>query len=205
MKFLIIGPQGSGKGTQADLLAKRLGIPHISSGDLLRAEKQSGSVLGKEIAAMIDKGELVPDTMIWEMIKARLSEHPEGWLLDGYPRQLSQAETLDAYQAPDTVLVLDVPDEVCVERISGRRVCETCGRDYHIKYKPPKEPGKCDVDGSRLVQRTDDYPEAVRKRLADYHAKTAPLIEHYGDKIVRVNGDQGIQDVWQEIQKKLGI
>ncbi len=205
MRLLIIGPQASGKGTQADLLAKRLGVPHLSSGDMLREEKQRGTPLGKEIAAMIDKGTLVPDGTVWRMIEARLEEHPEGWLLDGYPRNASQAATLDAYAAPEKVLLLEVPDAVCIERISGRRICETCGHDYHVKYKPPKESGKCDIDGGKLVHRTDDYPEAVRQRLAAYHEQTAPLVAHYGRKVIRVNGDQGIQDVWAEVQQKLGI
>ncbi len=204
MKLLIIGPQASGKGTQADLLAKRLGAPHLSSGDMLRAEKKSGSELGKEIAAMIDKGTLVPDEMIWAMIKKELDAH-DAWILDGYPRREEQAEMQDKEHAPDKVIILEVSDEVCIQRISGRRICDTCGRDYHIKYKPPQKEGVCDVEGGKLVQRPDDNEEAVKKRLADYHAQTEPLLEHYADRLVWINGDQGIQEVWHEIEKKLGI
>ncbi len=205
MKLLLIGPQASGKGTQAEFVSKRLNVPHLSSGNMLREEKKSGSELGLEIAGYIDKGALVPDKTIWAMIKKQLEAHPEGWLLDGFPRTASQAATVDKYSAPDKVILLEVPDLVCVERISGRRVCTQCGKEYHVKYKPPKKEGACDLDGAKLVQRDDDYPEAVAKRLADYHSKTAPLIKHYGAKVVTIDGNQGIQEVWNEIQTKLGI
>ncbi len=205
MKLLIIGPQASGKGTQADLIAKRLGVPHLSSGDLLREEKRSGSPLGNEIAALIDKGELLPDMLVWEMIRKRLAEHPEGWVLDGFPRTTSQAAMLDAYQTPEKVVLLDVQDAVCIDRITGRRVCAACGKDYHIKYKPPKREGVCDNDGKELVQRGDDHPDAVRRRLADYHAKTEPLLHRYQDRLIKIKGDQGIQEVWAEIRKRMGI
>ncbi len=203
MKLLIIGPQASGKGTQADLIAKRLNIPHLSSGDMLREEKRSGSELGKKIASIIDKGELVPDELIWHMINHHLKQHPEGWILDGFPRRLDQAKLLDRHEPPEKVLLLEVPDAVGIERIAGRRICETCGKDYHIKYKPSKEDGVCDADGGRLIQRTDDYPEAVAKRLADYHKQTEPLIHHYERKVVRIDGNKGIEEVWKDIQRRL--
>ena len=153
----------------------------------------------------MESGVLVPNTMIWEMVQKQLDAHPEGWILDGFPRKSSQAETLDAHAAPEKVVLLELPDEVCIERISGRRICEICRHDYHLKYKPPKNEGVCDVDGGKLIQRTDDTEEGVKERLAIYHEQTKPLVEHYGDKVVRIDGDQGIQEVWQEMQEKLGI
>jgi adenylate kinase len=205
MRLLIIGPQASGKGTQADFIAKRLAIPHLSSGDMFREEQRKKSALGTKVEGLIRKGLLVPDELTWKMVKAHLLEHKDGWVLDGFPRTAPQAQLLDIYSAPDKVLVLEVPDEACLERISGRRVCETCGKDYHVMYKPPKKEGICDLDSGKLLQRADDYPEAVRLRLGAYHEKTAPLIKHYDKKVVRVNGDQSIQKVWKEIGKKLGI
>lgn len=205
MRLVIIGPQASGKGTQADLIAKRLGIPHVSSGELLREEKRSGSALGREIAALIDNGSLVPDDLIWRMLERKLTGHPEGWILDGYPRTESQAALLAEAYDPDQVILLEVPEQVSVERISGRRICETCGHDYHVKYKPPKRPGTCDADGGRLVQRADDQPEAIKRRLQAYHEKTEPLLRRYQKRLLRINGDQGIEEVWHEIRKKLKI
>ncbi len=203
MNILVIGPQASGKGTQADLLAKKLGVPHLSTGDLFRAEKRTA--LGRRIAAIMDAGELVPDEVTWQMIKAHLDEEGDGWVLDGFPRTLNQAALLDAHAAPDKVLVLDTPDEICIERISGRRICETCGKDYHVKYKPPKRADVCDLDGGELVQRPDDNEEAVKRRLATYHEQTEPLLIHYADRLITVDGSPGIDDVWQSIQEKLGL
>jgi len=205
MKLLIIGPQASGKGTQADLIAKRLNIPHLASGDLLREEKRSGSELGKEIAAIIDKGDLVPGKIIWEMLHHRIKHHPEGWILDGFPRRVDQAKLIDKHETPEKVILIEIPDEVCIERIAGRRICSVCGKDYHVKYKPPKQEGVCDVDGGNLIQRADDYREAVEKRLQIYHEQTEPVIEHYDSKVVKINGNQGIEEVWREIQRKLNL
>lgn len=202
MKLLIIGPQASGKGTQADMIAKRLGIPHISSGDIFRQHIRGKTELGLRVKSVIEGGQLVPDDLTWEVVKSALAEH-EGWILDGYPRTIPQAELLDADAAVDRVLLLDVPDATSIERISGRRICPTCGRDYHIKFKPPKQEGICDEDGARLEQRSDDTPDSVQKRLAAYHEQTEPLIAHYGDKVVPINGDQGIQEVFHEIEQRL--
>ncbi len=202
MKLVIIGPQGSGKGTQAVFLAKRLGAQHLSPGEILREEERRGTRVGREAGALIREGRLLPDELVWSMLKPRLGKE---WILDGFPRTLAQARLLDAEAPPDKVLLLEVPDAVCVERISGRRVCELCGREYHVKYKPPRAAGKCDVDGGRLVQRADDNEAAVRRRLAAYHEKTEPLLAHYADRLVRVNGDQSIKGVWQEIREKLGL
>ncbi len=203
MKLLIIGPQASGKGTQANRIAKHYGIPHFSTGDLLRAEKASGSALGREIAARIDQGEMVPDELIWNMVKPHLDAHPEGWILDGYPRTIRQAEILDDEVSIDHVILLDVPDEVCIERISGRRICTRCGHIYHLKYSPPRREGVCDLDGAPLKLRADDTPAAVKKRLADYHLKTAPLIDHYAAKLIRIDGRPGIEEVWTSLRAAL--
>lgn len=205
MKLLIIGPQASGKGTQAQFIAKKLSIPHLSSGDMLREEKKSDSPLGKEIATMIDQGIFVPNEMIWKMIEKHLKEHPEGWILDGFPRRQQQADILDKEYRLDKVILLDVPDKVCLERISGRRVCPKCGKNYHIKYNPPKEEGICDRDGHKLRQRADDHEAAVKKRLATYHEKTKPLATHYKDILVHIDGNRGIEEVWEDLQKRLGI
>ena len=203
MKYFVIGPQGSGKGTQAVHLAKKFDIPHLGAGDMLRAEKASGSDLGKEIAALIDRGKLVPSEMVWTMVKQQLEQHPEGWILDGYPRTLDQADLLDEEHKPDTVILLDVHDEVCVARIEGRRICPVCSKNYHIEYHKPKEAGKCDDDGAALEHRTDDTEKRVRRRLEIYHNKTKKLVDHYADRLVHINGDQEIPVVWAEIEEKL--
>lgn len=205
MKFLIIGPQASGKGTQADLAAKRLNVPHLATGELLREEIRAGTDLGKQVATIITKGILVPDKLIWELLHRKLKQHPEGWILDGFPRNKEQAKLLDKHAPPEKVILLEVSDSVCVERISGRRICETCGKDYHLKYKPSKKDGVCDIDNGRLVQRADDHPEAIAKRLAAYHEQTEPLVKHYGARVVRINGDQGIEEVWSELQRRVGL
>lgn len=205
MRLIIIGPQASGKGTQADRLAKRLNIPHLSTGDLFRQEIKEKTMLGQQVESQIREGGLVSDDLVWDLVRKHLDAHPEGWILDGFPRTLPQAGMLDGYVGVDRVILLEVPDEVCVERITGRRICPVCGRDYHIKYKPPKNDTVCDDDGAKLEQREDDTPASTRKRLDGYHEQTEPLIEHYQTRVVRVNGDQGIEDVWNEIQTKMEL
>lgn len=205
MNMLIMGPQASGKGTQASIIAKRLGIPHLASGDMFRNELRSESELGQKLKQKIDAGILIDDETTWELVKANLEKHPEGWILDGFPRTPKQAEMLDNYGVPNRVVALKVPDEICVERIAGRRICKICGHDYHIKYKPPKVEGKCDLDDGQLVQRDDDNEDAVRNRLLQYHELTAPLLKHYRDVLVVINGNQGIEDVRKEIEEKLEL
>ena len=205
MKLLIIGPQAAGKGTQADLLAKKLGIPHISTGEILREEERKGTPFGVAIGRRINDGSLIPDNLIWQITQERLDQNPNGWILDGFPRNEEQAKTLDAHAPVDKVLIIDVPKEVTIERISGRRICSSCGKDYHVKYKPPQKENCCDDDRSALEQREDDTPKAIEKRLAIYHMSTEPLIQHYKERVIMINGNQGIQEVFAEIQQKLGL
>lgn len=184
--YLIFGPPGAGKGTQAPRLAERLGIPHISTGDMLRAHVKGGTELGAEAKGYMDAGELVPDDLVVRMLAARIEEADaaSGFLLDGFPRTLPQAEALDAMLAErgrplDCVIVLDVPEEEVVRRISGRLVAQN-GRIYHELYDPPKTPGVDDDEGLPLVRRADDEPDVVRNRYRNvYLAQTLPVREHY--------------------------
>lgn len=208
-RFLILlGPPMSGKGTQAARLTQHLGIPQISSGDLFRDNIKNQTNLGLEAKKYIDRGDLVPDEVTIRMVKERL--HREdclgGALLDGFPRTIPQAEALDEILAGvsaslSAVISVAVPEDVLVERASGRRICRTCGQSYHLKFDPPKEPGKCDEDGGELYQREDDKPETVRNRFAVYQAQTSPLIEYYRARGIlhEVNGDQLIVEVADDI------
>jgi len=202
--IIIIGPQASGKGTQAEFVAQKLGIPHIGIGDVFRKEVASGSELGQLLKSYMDKGELVPKELNNKIVENLLAEHSEGLILDGYPRNQGQAAFLDSHIKVDRLIVLEVPDEECIRRISGRRVCDN-GHDYHVQYAPPKQEGICDVDGLPLHTRADDQPDAIAKRLGIYHEQTEPLIEHYTQQgvVVKINGAQSIGAVKQEITGKL--
>ncbi|MBW1602429.1 adenylate kinase [Streptomyces sp. JJ66] len=187
MRIVLVGPPGAGKGTQAALLAKNLGIPHISTGDLFRANISQDTELGRRAQEYMRAGDLVPDEITIGMAKARM-EQPDaaaGWLLDGFPRNLVQAEALDgllrdADQALDSVLDLEVPEDEVVKRIAGRRMCRNdSGHIFHVAYTPPKEPGVCDTCGGELYQRDDDREETVRRRLEVYHSETEPIIDYY--------------------------
>jgi adenylate kinase len=186
MRVLLMGPPGAGKGTQAKRLSVRFDMAHLSSGDILRAERASGSDLGNRVKAYMDAGDLVPDPIIVEVMAKAIAEIPvdKGLLLDGFPRTVAQAETLDAQLGElscplQAVLVIDTPDELLVERITGRRSCPQCGAVYHVKYMPPANDNVCDKDGAELVQRTDDTESVVRERLAAYRRQTAPVIDYY--------------------------
>jgi adenylate kinase len=188
LNLILLGPPGAGKGTQAERLTEDFDLPYISTGDMLREAVKAGTGLGKEAKSYMDKGELVPDEVIIGVIleKVEGSEAADGFVLDGFPRTITQAEALDEAFAKlgrdlTAVILLEVPDEELVRRLSGRRV-SPAGRPYHVDFNPPKVPGKCDVDGSDLIQRDDDKPEVVRKRLEVYHAQTAPLVDYYEDK-----------------------
>jgi adenylate kinase len=198
----------SGKGTQAARLTQLLGIPQISSGDLFRDNIKNQTNLGLEAKKYMDRGDLVPDEITIGMVKERL--HREdclgGALLDGFPRTIPQAETLDEILVGidallAVVISVAVPEDVLVERASGRRICRTCGQSYHLKFDPPKESGICDEDGGELYQREDDKQETVRQRLAVYQAQTSPLVEFYRARGIlhEVNGDQTIDDVADDI------
>lgn len=204
MNLLIIGPQASGKGTQAERLAKKLGIEHISIGDVFRNEVVKKTKRGILLKQYMDKGELIPSDLNNKIVLEVLKKHPDGVLLDGYPRTQEQAEFLDANWHVEKVVVLEVSDDVCVERISGRRVCDK-GHDYHIMYSPPKKEGICDIDHLKLHQRSDDTPLAIKKRLAIYHKQTEPIIKHFKKKVVKIDGSQSIDAVEKLIEKKLKI
>ncbi|MCX4669271.1 adenylate kinase [Streptomyces sp. NBC_01381] len=187
MRIVLVGPPGAGKGTQAAFLAKNLSIPHISTGDLFRANISKGTDLGKQAKAFMDAGNLVPDAVTIGMAKDRM-EQPDavnGFLLDGFPRNVSQAEALDASlkadgQQLDAVLDLEVPEDEVVKRIAGRRICRNdSSHVFHVSYSKPKTEGVCDVCGGELYQRGDDKEETVRKRLDVYHRETEPIIDHY--------------------------
>lgn len=203
---IIIGPMASGKGTQAEILANKLGISHVSSGDLFRAEIASGSQLGQQIKEIIDKGNLVSKELNDAIIRQALEEHPNGILLDGYPRTPEQAEFLDSQITVDLVLVLEVPDTICIERISGRRVCPK-GHGFHVQYDPPKQEGICDIDGLPLKMRDDDQPEAVAKRLKIFHEQTTSIITHYEaqGKVIRIDGTPSIDEVSRLIERALAL
>ncbi|MEW6573100.1 MAG: adenylate kinase [Bacillota bacterium] len=208
MNLLIMGPPGAGKGTQAVEVVKELKIPHISTGDMLREAVKQGTEMGKKAKEYMDKGQLVPDEVIIGVVKERIAQ-PDckvGFLLDGFPRTLPQAEALDVSLKElgiklDGVINIRVPREKIVARITGRRVCRSCGDTYHVKNKPPKEEGKCDKCGGELYQRSDDTEETVNKRLDVYEAQTQPLLDYYGKQglVLDINGDQAIDKVLQDV------
>ncbi|HHJ37865.1 MAG: adenylate kinase [Methylothermaceae bacteria B42] len=185
MKIMLLGAPGSGKGTQAQFICERYQIPQISTGDMLRAAVKAGTPLGRQAKAIMDAGELVPDDIILNLIKERISQPDceKGFLLDGFPRTIAQAEGLEKMGVTlDYVIEIDVPDEEIIKRLSGRRVHPGSGRVYHLLYNPPKEDCKDDLTGEPLIQRDDDKEETVRKRLEVYHQQTAPLIDFYRQK-----------------------
>lgn len=211
MNIVLFGPPGSGKGTQAKLLAEKYGVPHISTGDILRGNLNNETKLGLEAKTYMDKGELVPDDVLIGIIKDRLSESDgaSGFLLDGYPRTLQQAETLSKILTElgknlDVVLNIDVPDEKLLKRLAGRRMC-VCGASYHILFNKPKQEGICDLCGSKLYQRDDDKEEAILNRLDVYKNQTRPLIDHYTQAgvMLTINGAADIEVVFNEICRML--
>ena len=207
MKVILLGPQGAGKGTQAKRLADRVGATHISTGDIVRAEIKSGSELGRKVQEYNDKGELVPDEIIVEMAKPYL-ENADAWLLDGFPRNETQAKALDAAlddigEDLDAVVALEAPDETLVERLSGRRQSQATDRIYHVEYDPPPVNGD---DPGPFVQRDDDAEEAIRRRLEIYHDQTEPLKDYYArrDLLVTVDAAQEIPRVTEDILEAVG-
>ena len=185
MKLIMLGAPGAGKGTQAEILSAKLGIPTISTGNILRAAIKEGTPIGLEAKSYMDAGKLVPDHVIIGIVAQRLaqSDCEKGFILDGVPRTLGQAKALDEQGVTfDHVLSIEISDAEIEERMSGRRVCQSCGAPYHVKAKPPKTEGVCDTCGGPLIQRDDDKPETVRKRLEVYHTETEPLKGYYEEK-----------------------
>ncbi len=198
--ILLLGAPGAGKGTQSKRLAEEYDIAHVTTGDALRANKDMETEYGTPRSFM-EAGELVPDPVVNEIVKAAL-EASDGYVLDGYPRNLEQAEYLSDITDLDAVVYLRVGEEELVERLTGRRVCSECGTNYHVKFNPPAEEGVCDECGGELVQREDDTEETVRERLAVFEENTEPVIEHYREKgsLVEVDGEQTPDEVFQDVK-----
>lgn len=213
MKIIMLGAPGAGKGTQADRISSNYMIPHISTGDIFRENIKNGTELGKLAKGYIDAGELVPDEVVVDLVIDRIKKDDcdKGFILDGFPRTIPQAESLtqalsNSGLTIDFAIDIEVPDEVIIERISGRRYCPTSGAVYHIKYNPPKVEGKCDVDGNDLIQRDDDKPDTVLNRLKVYHNQTQPLIDYYKEAgcLHEIDGTKSSDEVFIEIKNILG-
>ena len=213
MKIIMLGAPGAGKGTQAKRIAEKYGIPHISTGDIFRANIKEGTELGMKAKEFMDQGLLVPDEVTIGMLLDRIKKEDcvNGYVLDGFPRTIPQAESLtkaleEKGQKMDYAIDVDVPDENIVSRMSGRRACITCGATYHVQFAPPKAEGICDKCGAELVLRDDDKPETVQKRLAVYHEQTQPLIDYYrrAGVLVSVDGTQSMDQVFESIVKIFG-
>lgn len=213
MKIIMLGAPGAGKGTQAKRIAQRYGIPHVSTGDIFRANIKNGTELGMKAKAYMDAGNLVPDEITIGMLLDRIHEADceKGYVLDGFPRTIPQAESLTAAlkergEKMDYAIDVDVPDENIINRMSGRRACLACGATYHIAYNPPKKEGVCDQCGEPLVLRKDDKPETVKNRLEVYHQQTQPLIDYYKKEgiLAQVDGTQNMDQVFEDIVKILG-
>ena len=213
MKIIMLGAPGAGKGTQAKKIAAKYNIPHISTGDIFRANIKNGTELGKKAKTYMDQGLLVPDDLVVDLVVDRVGQDDceRGYVLDGFPRTIPQAEALtkalaDMGQKVDYAIDVDVPDENIVRRMSGRRACVGCGATYHVVYAPTKKEGICDTCGGELILRDDDKPETVQKRLNVYHEQTQPLIDYYTEAgiLKTVDGTVEIDDVFQSIVDILG-
>lgn len=207
MKIILLGPPGAGKGTQAKSISNRYSIPHISTGDIFRKNISENTPLGIEAKSYMDKGQLVPDEVTINMVKDRLVQDDckDGYLLDGFPRTVSQAEALQEFleqrgESLNTALLINVPNEFILERMTGRRVCPSCGASYHIKFNPPAN-GKCELCGADIVQRKDDTAETVKERLDVYEKQTQPLIDYYSKNnlLSQVDGTKAINLVFESI------
>ena len=213
MKIIMLGAPGAGKGTQAKKIAEKYQIPHISTGDIFRANIKNGTELGKKAKTYMDQGLLVPDELVCDLVVDRVQQDDckKGYILDGFPRTIPQAESLDAAlsrlgEAVDYAINVEVPDENIVKRMGGRRACVRCGATYHLVYAAPKKEGICDNCGAELILRDDDKPETVQKRLGVYHEQTQPLIDYYTKKgiLKEVDGTMDMGDVFKAIVEILG-
>ena len=210
MKLILIGPPGAGKGTQADILSKKLGIPQISTGNILREAVKNGTPIGLKAKSFMDAGDLVPDDVIIGVIIERLAQHDcaNGYILDGVPRTIAQAEALDAQGAGiDAALSIEADDEEIIQRLSGRRVCPACGATFHIAVNPPEKEDVCDACGASLIIRKDDDPETIRNRLQTFHKETAPLKDYYKaqGKLKAAESQARVEDTTALVSKVLGI
>lgn len=215
MRIVLLGGPGSGKGTQAKMLTEKYNIPQVSTGDIFRAALKEGTPMGLKAKEYMDKGELVPDDVVVGVVEERLTQPDldKGYMLDGFPRTLPQAEALDKILEKqgvslDHAILVDVPDEELMKRLTGRRTCRNseCGKMYHVMFNPPKQEGVCDACGSELYQRDDDSEATIRERLNVYHQQTAPLVDYYDKKglLRRVNGVGPIDEIFGQITKILG-
>ncbi|EHF6202083.1 adenylate kinase [Listeria monocytogenes] len=212
MKLVLMGLPGAGKGTQAEQIVEKYNIPHISTGDMFRAAMKNNTELGKKAKSFMDNGDLVPDEVTNGIVRERLAEDDakNGFLLDGFPRTVEQAEELenilnDLGTELDAVINIEVDKDVLMKRLTGRWICRTCGKTYHEIYNPPKVPGKCDLDGGELYQRDDDKKKTVEKRLNVNMKQTKPLLDFYSEKgkLHNINGEQDIKDVFVDVEKIL--
>jgi adenylate kinase len=208
MNLVFMGPPGAGKGTQAELFHERHGIPHVSTGDMFRQAVRDETDVGQRAQAYMQRGDLVPDEIVDEMVRIRLT-NPDtamGFILDGYPRTLGQVEALDKLlakrkQGLDAVVSFEIREEILLRRLTGRRVCPKCGAIYHLDHKPPRLPGQCDLDGTELVQRKDDAPDTVLHRLKVFRQWTAPLVDHYRRRglYLAVDAERSVEEVHERI------
>lgn len=214
MRIVLLGAPGAGKGTQAKKIIEKYPIPQISTGDLLRAAVAAGTALGKEAKSYMDKGELVPDSVVLGMVQERLKldDCKKGFILDGFPRNTKQAEALDSMLASmnmplTAALSVDVPFDDLMKRLTGRRTCKSCGQMYNVYFNAPQKEGVCDKCGGELFQRDDDKEETIKKRLEVYNAQTAPLIDYYGKKgiLKSVSGTGSIDDIFGKVCSALGL
>ncbi len=207
MNLIFLGPPGAGKGTIAARVKEHYEIPHISTGDLFRAHIQNQTDLGTQVKAILDSGELVPDELTIEMVRQRLLEGDteKGFILDGFPRTIPQAEALSGIARIDAVLNFELSKGSIIKRLSGRRIAKQSGRVYHVHYNPPRVEGKCDETGETLIQREDDKPEAIENRLAVYERQTAPLIDHYSkkDALISIDAEPSADEVFAQVKQKI--
>jgi len=208
-KIFILGPQGSGKGTQAELLSEKLNVPAISLGQILRDEVNKKSKIGLQIEKEMENGELVANSIVHELAKKRVEQNDckNGFIFDGFPRSLIQAKFFETVAEPTHVLEIWISDKEAIRRISQRRVCKKCGESYHLEYKPPKIAGVCDKCGGKLEIRDDDTPEGIRHRLKIYHDETQEVLDYYQGKglLIKINGEQSIEKVRKELFEKLSL